>query len=107
MKITKFGRMWENDEGFIEFSDFKFEAENKYEMQEGATEETIIPEIIRYISRTCKVSVIDPPFDKQSELIVLHALRRARCDSKHVKQKKLTTRIRMAIDVLLNKEPTK
>lgn len=107
MKLTRFGKMWLNEDGFIELSGFEFEAETRREKVEGPTEETVIPEVIRFISRTCRVSVIEPPFDRQSELVVLHALRRARTDSKQIKPQGLISRIKMALTIVLSREPTK
>ncbi len=78
MKIKKFGQIWLNQDGVIQISGFMFIAENFLELGRENDAEHVIPVIAHYLASTCKNNVIDPPFDKRSEMVVMRALQRAR-----------------------------
>lgn len=81
MKVERFGTIKGNSDGGVNISGFTFYAENPYELGQENNVGLIAAAIIRYLSDKCEISVIDPPFDRQSEMIVLQALQKARTAS--------------------------
>lgn len=78
MKIQRFGTIKGNSNGGVNITGFSFSAENPYELGQEDNVGLIATAIIRYLSDKCEISIIDPPFDRQSEMIVLEALQKAR-----------------------------
>lgn len=77
MKILKFGKIEENEQGGITFSDFTFCPESEEEWQRGITEQNVVPCIIQFFTLRCELTEY-LPLDNSSEMVVMKAIEKAK-----------------------------
>ncbi len=77
MKILKFGKIEENEQGGITFSNFVFCPESEEEAHRGITEQNVVPCIIQCLTRRCEL-VEYLPLDNSSEMVVMKAIQKAK-----------------------------
>lgn len=76
MKVVKFGRIFVNDDGILNVTEFEFKANHPHENPNKA--EYVIPAIIDHLCNVFKVEEISQGEDRESEMIVAGAIEKAR-----------------------------
>lgn len=78
MKVVKFGKLYVDENGVLNVTDFTFQRDKPDENPNSA--ENVIPAVINHLCKVWEVAEISPCEDRASEMIVAGAIEKARSE---------------------------
>ena len=76
LQIKKFGTIYQRDDGKLQLDGFDFSADSTDFPDGNIPGELVLSTVIRFIADANGLTVMDIPHDKESEMVVIRALRR-------------------------------
>lgn len=76
LKVNKFGTIFQREDGKLQFDGFAFSCGLQDFPDGNVPGEAAISAVINFIADSNGIPVTDMPYDKESEIVVIRALRR-------------------------------